>query len=239
SNPLGGRGAGSLPGQSPNSKAKGKPAPSEPKDTFREVVETVVFVVVLVLLLKTFLAEAFVIPTGSMATTLLGYHKDVVCKQCGYHDRVNSSTEVEGQENVKIPVYGFMCQNCRALNDFVEQRETIENSSGDRVLVAKFLWDLGLAEPKRQDVVVFKFPEKPIKNHVPTNYIKRLLGLPGEIIAFFFGRLYVFDDFPVDDLYDDEGKKVPQLELWKIRNVEKRSKDMGDVAIKLFEGDAA
>src|SRR5437879_2457371 len=31
---------------------------------FREIAETVVFVVVLVLLLKTFVAEAFVIPTG-------------------------------------------------------------------------------------------------------------------------------------------------------------------------------
>ena len=45
------------------------------KDAFREVVETVVFVVVLVLMLKTFVAEAFVIPTGSMAETLLGYQK--------------------------------------------------------------------------------------------------------------------------------------------------------------------
>src|SRR5262249_4813982 len=54
-----------------------KPAAPEMRDSFREVVETIVFVVVLVLLLKSFLAEAFVIPTGSMATTLLGYHKQV------------------------------------------------------------------------------------------------------------------------------------------------------------------
>ena len=52
------------------------------KDAVREVVETVVFVVVLVLLLKTFVAEAFVIPTGSMAETLLGYQKWVECPQC-------------------------------------------------------------------------------------------------------------------------------------------------------------
>src|SRR5262245_38177515 len=37
---------------------KGKPPAPEMKDGFREVVETVVFVVVLVLLLKGFLAEA-------------------------------------------------------------------------------------------------------------------------------------------------------------------------------------
>src|SRR5207302_883731 len=36
----------------------------------------------------------------------------------------------------------------------------------------------------------FKYPEKPLKNSVPTNYIKRLLGLPGEIMAIFFGRIF-------------------------------------------------
>ena len=29
-------------------------------------------------------AEAFVIPTGSMAPTLMGRHKEVVCPSCGY-----------------------------------------------------------------------------------------------------------------------------------------------------------
>jgi hypothetical protein len=32
-------------------------------------------------------------------------------------------------------------------------------SSGDRVIVAKFLYDSGLARPERFDVVVFKYPE--------------------------------------------------------------------------------
>ncbi len=63
-------------------------------------------------------------------------------------------------------------------------------SSGDRVLVAKFLYDTHLTEPNRFDVVVFKYPQEPIEKNVPKNYIKRLLGLPGEIIAIFFGRLY-------------------------------------------------
>src|SRR5262249_35048353 len=58
-------------------------APVAPKDTFREIIETVVFVVVLVLLLKSFVAEAFVIPTGSMAETLYGYQKLVTCPVCG------------------------------------------------------------------------------------------------------------------------------------------------------------
>jgi hypothetical protein len=63
-------------------------------------------------------------------------------------------------------------------------------SSGDRVLVAKFLYDTHLADPKRFDVVVFKYPREPLEKNVPKNYIKRLLGLPGEILAIFFGRLF-------------------------------------------------
>ena len=41
-------------------------------------------------------------------------------------------------------------------------------------------------------MVVFKFPERAAsKNHVPMNYIKRLIGLPGETIAIYDGDLYV------------------------------------------------
>lgn len=63
-------------------------------------------------------------------------------------------------------------------------------SSGDRVLVTKLPHGNGVSGPHRYEVVVFKYPTRPIENHSPTNYIKRLLGLPGELLAIFFGRLY-------------------------------------------------
>jgi len=66
-------------------------------------------------------------------------------------------------------------------------------NSGDRVLVAKWLYDSNLTPPNRYDVVVFKYPAMPIENGTPKNYIKRLLGLPGELLALFFGRLYLFN----------------------------------------------
>jgi hypothetical protein len=92
-------------------------AADEPKDNFREVVETIVFVVVLVLLLKTFLAEAFVIPTGSMATTLLGYHYQVTCTECDYPFPVNASTEADPQDGGGgRPVFSCTCPNCGAVN---------------------------------------------------------------------------------------------------------------------------
>jgi len=95
-------------------------------------------------------------------------------------------------------------------------------SSGDRVLVAKFAYDSHLAEPRRYDVVVFKYPDKPLKNQVPTNYIKRLLGLPGELLAIFFGRIYRCDDEPSQELrreFTEVARAENPLDLWKTDHV--------------------
>src|SRR5579864_6620410 len=90
----------------PAPKPKGRPAPPETKDGLREIVETVVFVVVLVLMLKSFVAEAFVIPTGSMAETLYGYQKMVNCPKCGLEFPVNCSQEVDPTQGPPTPVTG-------------------------------------------------------------------------------------------------------------------------------------
>ncbi|MDP7301684.1 MAG: S26 family signal peptidase, partial [Pirellulaceae bacterium] len=47
--------------------------------TTRETIESVVVAVVLAFLFRAFVAEAFVIPTGSMAPTLQGRHLDIYC----------------------------------------------------------------------------------------------------------------------------------------------------------------
>src|SRR3954453_1501328 len=88
-------------------------------------------------------------------------------------------------------------------------------SSGDRVLVAKFLYDSDVVPPQRYDVVVFKFPERPIEKGTPKNYIKRLLGLPGEIIAVFYGRLFSYR--PEHPPAEPVG--VPKTDLWLPENV--------------------
>jgi signal peptidase I len=48
----------------------------------RETIESIAVAVVLAFLFRAFVAEAFVIPTGSMAPTLQGRHMDVVCEKC-------------------------------------------------------------------------------------------------------------------------------------------------------------
>src|SRR6476620_8794615 len=71
-------------------------ASAKPKEGHRETVEAIVVAMILALLVRGFEAEAFVIPTGSMAPTLMGRHKEVTCPECGYVYAVNASEEIEG-----------------------------------------------------------------------------------------------------------------------------------------------
>ncbi len=102
----------------------------EGKDSFRELIETIVFVVVLVLMLKTFLAEAFVIPTGSMANTLLGYHYKVTCEQCGFTNWVNASAEAEPPPHMRDPrnlpkIIRCQCVNCKHMQTISGNAEKV------------------------------------------------------------------------------------------------------------------
>ncbi|WP_337174136.1 signal peptidase I [Paludisphaera sp.] len=184
-------------------------------DGLRELVEALVVAGVAALLVRGFEAQAFVIPTGSMAPTLMGRHKEVACPQCGFLFAVNASEEVEGPPP-RRPIFSGVCVNCRHqarnLND-------APSFKGDRILVSMFPYDLpglpGASPPERFDVVVFRYPEEP-----ETSYIKRLVGLPGETIRVHQGDLYVkppdSDEFrlqrkPMEhlrsmqiDVYDDE-----------------------------------
>jgi signal peptidase I len=166
--------------------------------TIREGVETVSFVVALVLMLKLFVVEAFVIPTGSMAETLYGYNKLVVCPSCQFEYPVNSSEEVEPQGGMPQAVAGGCCPNCRYRVRWKNATESPSNRSGDRVLVHKATYHLG--EPDRGDVVVFRYPVDPQARFVTNNYIKRLWGLGGETIGIFRGDLYVAKgiEYPAD-----------------------------------------
>jgi len=149
-------------------------------EPIRETVESVVIAFVLAFLFRTFLAEAFVIPTGSMAPTLMGRHKDFTCTQCSHHYTVGASDEVDkdtGQLYNRLKT--STCPNCAFVNDIYDRPVF----NGDRILVNKFPYEL--SEPDRFDVFVFRYPEDP-----QTNYIKRLVGLPGESLKIDRGDLY-------------------------------------------------
>ncbi|HET6881341.1 MAG TPA: S26 family signal peptidase, partial [Pirellulales bacterium] len=131
-----------------------------PRDSAREMIESVVIAFVLAFLFRTFEAEAFVIPTGSMAPTLMGQHKDLKCDNCEYSYRVSASDE-EGR-NGRPPqmVTASICPICRYQMDFGpgghDERVPHATYKGDRILVAKFPYEF--SDPERWDVAVFKNP---------------------------------------------------------------------------------
>src|SRR3972149_6561028 len=54
------------------------------KSKLRENIESIAFAIAIAFAIRYFVVEAFKIPTGSMAPTLLGEHKDVKCPNCGW-----------------------------------------------------------------------------------------------------------------------------------------------------------
>ncbi len=203
----------------PKLPAQSAPAQPHPSHAMRETIESIVIAFVLAFLFRTFEAEAFVIPTGSMAPTLMGAHKDINCIKCGHRFRINSSEE-NGDEaqaieadlrRTNLNLYdrqrremelsttsclAGMCPNCRYVNPLrpglpIDPAELVDAGTvatapiynGDRILVNKYVYTV--SNPQRWDVVVFKFP-----GNAQMNYIKRLVGLPGETIRVYEGDLF-------------------------------------------------
>src|SRR5262249_38778878 len=84
-----------------------------PKEGHRDTVEAIVVSFTLAVAVRGFEAQAFVIPTGSIAPTLMGRHKEVACPQCGFLYAVNASGEVETSIHPNRDVSSGICVNCR------------------------------------------------------------------------------------------------------------------------------
>ena len=214
----------------------------------RETVESLVIAFTLALLFRAFEAEAFVIPTGSMAPTLMGRHKDLDCSECEFNFQAGASREEDDQSHtfrtelgrvnreidrlrrladdssagpqqrevakqqiasleapggklsvLQMRLAGKMiasatCPNCGNVMKLIEGEgpsvtydARYPSYNGDRILVDKFAYDF--REPNRWDVIVFKYPEG-----ANTNYIKRLVGLPNELVSIAGGDIWTSRD---------------------------------------------
>ncbi|HOG29749.1 MAG TPA: signal peptidase I [Vicinamibacterales bacterium] len=118
------------------------------KSVVREYLETILVAVILALFFRTFVVQAFKIPTGSMEPNLLVGDQLLVNKF------------------VFAPAH----------------------SSAERAI-------LPIRSVRRGDVVVFKFPVNPERD-----FIKRVVGLPGETVELKDTRVYV-NGRPLDEPY--------------------------------------
>jgi len=123
----------------------------------REFLETIIWAVILALIIRTWIIQAFKIPSSSMKPTLL---------------------------------------------------------VGDHLLVSKFFYGIKLPfkektlflsnQPKRGDIIVFRFPEERNKD-----FIKRIIGLPHDKVAIYNKIIYINEK----PLYDPWGNYTDRIIL--------------------------
>src|SRR5579862_1349252 len=70
----------------------------------KDTIESILVAFILAFIFRAFVVEAFVIPTGSMAPTLMGAHMRFRCPDCGYHFDVNfNNSDRSNSDDVQIP----------------------------------------------------------------------------------------------------------------------------------------
>jgi signal peptidase I len=248
----------SIPGTRPASP-DARPAHPSHGGGVKETIESILIAFILAFVFRAFIVEAFVIPTGSMAPTLLGAHMRFHCEDCGYDFTVNYSSRQEG-EDVNIPrfadpvlepafdrynrpivdangrqlstprpkVYNIRCPNCGfRIGEEEFSRPGHEPGAppqavtsppvhyGDRILVLKYQYLF--QDPKRWDVVVFKSPDDYPKYQ--QNFIKRLVGKPGESLMILDGDIFTADDPAAtkpDQFHIQTKPYVAQEALWRV-----------------------
>ncbi len=120
------------------------------KSVVREYAEALIIALILALIIRTFIIQAFKIPTGSMEPTLLVGDHLLVSK---FSYSIHIPNEIPFTSIQLFSDYHFFS-----------------------------------SIPERGNIVVFKFPEDPSKD-----FIKRVIGLPGETIQVIRQRVYIND----------------------------------------------
>jgi predicted Zn finger-like uncharacterized protein len=154
-----------------------------PSRVLRDNLESIAVAIVLALIIRQLVGEAFKIPTGSMAPTLLGVHHEVLCPNCRFpyevgireidltggvvecpnchHVWPGASSECGGGGTVRMRRPAWLwnqgtCSTSRAVMRGSAGANRVRRG-GSRIIVSKLSYRL-FGQPRRWQVVVFLYP---------------------------------------------------------------------------------
>ena len=177
----------------------------------RSLVEGLVCLAIAVIVFRAFQVEGYMISTGSMAPSLLGFHKQVRCPTCGtrfeygvaYDESVaQSDASDDGRSRFELADGErqlTVCPNCGQSGIDITR---VPRNQGDQLLVHKpaYLFE----RPHRWEIIVFRNPAQPTEA-----YVKRVAGLPGEAVQVIDGDLYANDAICRKDLATQRAMRIP------------------------------
>lgn len=127
-----------------------------------------------VIALRMFVMESFIVPSGGMAPAIIGRHYDVRCPECGFGFAVSAT----GRENFRhVDLQVARCPNCRGEQSLPQD---FPAAAGDRVLVDK------LGPRSRWGLIAHRYPEQ-----IDVSYLFRLVGFPGETVEIIGGDVFI------------------------------------------------
>jgi len=152
------------------------PGPATARAQWRRTAGRLLVLATVALVGRTWLVQGLFLPfqvaSGSMADTLHGPHRQVLCGECGH--RFACATDVRPASPRAV------CPNCDAReNDLAAQPDVV----GDRLLVDKLTYSL--RGPRRWELAAFRHPHEPGRI-----VVKRVVGLPGESVQIRDGEVY-------------------------------------------------
>ena len=118
---------------------------------------------------------------------------------------------------------------------------------GDFILVNKFAYGIRLpvlnrkvvetGEPERGDVVVFRYPKNP-----QVDYIKRVIGLPGDTVGYFNKTVYINGKMIAQDVKEKESSLISLIPARNELRFEHLTNNGHDILVdperRLIEGEA-
>jgi len=143
----------------------------------RALVECCVYVLLAAGAMQTWFLEGLVVPCrvtgGSMAETLLGVHREVICADCGYPFTCGSDAR-------PVPPRAA-CPNCGYADNNLEPQPELR---GDGTLIDRV--SFAVRAPRRWEMAAFRRA-----GQADEVAVKRVVGLPGEMVQIRHGDVYV------------------------------------------------